>query len=256
MLLLLAALVYYFAMSRSPASLEEGELMENSVVKIRSARSTDRTAIALATLAVFASGCTTVNPYTKETQTSKVVKGAGIGAAAGAVVGLLAHGDKLKGALIGAGVGAVAGGGVGYYMDVQEAKLRQKLEGTGVSVTRMGDNITLNMPSSITFALNSADLNAQFYNALDGVGMVLKEYEKTVIEVAGHTDGSGSDQYNQALSERRAQSVSSYLASHGVKSQRLMPIGAGEAHPVASNDTEAGRAQNRRVELTIVPITK
>ena len=200
--------------------------------------------------------CTTVNPYTREEQTSKAAKGAGIGAAAGAVVGLLTKGDKLQNALIGAGVGALAGGGVGYYMDVQEAKLRQKLEGTGVSVTRMGDNITLNMPSSITFALNSADLNAQFYNALEGVSMVLKEYDKTVIEVAGHTDSTGSEQYNQALSERRAQSVASYLSTHGVSGQRLMTVGAGEGHPVASNDTEQGRAANRRVELTIVPVTK
>jgi outer membrane protein OmpA-like peptidoglycan-associated protein len=200
--------------------------------------------------------CSTVNPYTREQQTSKAAKGAGIGAAAGAVVGLLTKGDKLQNALIGAGVGALAGGGVGYYMDVQEAKLRQRLEGTGVSVTRMGDNITLNMPSNITFALNSSDLNAQFFNALDGVSMVLKEYDKTVIEVAGHTDSSGSDQYNQALSERRAQAVAGYLSSHGVKTQRLITIGAGEGHPVASNDTETGRAQNRRVEMTIVPVTK
>ena len=210
--------------------------------------------IAAALIAVAA--CETVNPYTRETQTSKAAKGAGIGAAAGAVVGLLTKGDKLQNALIGAGVGALAGGGVGYYMDVQEAKLRQRLEGTGVSVTRMGDNITLNMPSNITFALNSSDLNAQFFNALDGVSMVLKEYDKTVIEVAGHTDSSGSDQYNQSLSERRAQAVAGYLGSHGVKTQRLITIGAGEGHPVASNDTEQGRAANRRVELTIVPVTK
>jgi outer membrane protein OmpA-like peptidoglycan-associated protein len=229
--------------------------MENTVAKIRVGRSMASTAIVVTTLAMFV-GCTTINPYTRETQTSKAAKGAGIGAAAGAVVGLLSHGDKLKGALIGAGVGALAGGGVGYYMDVQEAKLRQQLEGTGVTVTRMGDNITLNMPSSITFALNSSDLNSQFYSALDGVDLVLKEYEKTVIEVAGHTDSSGSDQYNQALSERRAQSVAAYLSGHGVKQQRLITIGAGEAHPVASNDNEAGRAQNRRVELTIVPVTK
>jgi len=209
-----------------------------------------------AAVLVGVAACTTVNPYTRETQTSKAAKGAGIGAAAGAVVGLLTKGDKLQNALIGAGVGALAGGGVGYYMDVQEAKLRQRLEGTGVSVTRMGDNITLNMPSNITFALNSADLNAQFFSALDGVSMVLKEYDKTVIEVAGHTDSSGSDQYNQALSERRAQAVAGYLSSHGVKTQRLMTIGAGEGHPVASNDTEQGRSANRRVELTIVPVTK
>lgn len=201
-------------------------------------------------------GCTTVNPYTREQQTSKVVKGAGIGAAAGAVIGLLTKGDKLENALIGAGVGALAGGGVGYYMDVQEAKLRQHLEGTGVSVTRVGDNITLNLPSSITFALNSADLNSQFYSALEGVTLVLKEYAKTIVEVAGHTDSTGTDQHNQALSERRAQSVASYLASHGVKSQRLITVGAGEAHPVATNDTEQGRAANRRVEMTIVPVTK
>ena len=207
-------------------------------------------------VACLTAGCTTVNPYTRETQTSKAVKGAGIGAAVGAVAGLLTKGDKLENALIGAGVGALAGGGVGYYMDVQEAKLRQKLEGTGVSVTRVGDNITLNMPSSITFALNSSDLNSQFYNALGGVAMVLKEYNKTVIEVAGHTDSSGSDQYNQQLSERRASSVANYLTSQGVSQQRLMTVGAGESHPVASNDNEAGRAQNRRVEMTIVPVTK
>lgn len=215
-----------------------------------------RSVVAATALVAFIGGCTTINPYTREQQTSKAVKGAGIGAAAGAVVGLLTKGDKLQNALIGAGVGAIAGGGVGYYMDVQEAKLRQKLEGTGVSVTRMGDNITLNMPSSITFALNSSDLNAQFYNALDGVSMVLKEYEKTVVEVAGHTDSSGTDQYNQALSERRAQSVASYLGSHGVSSKRLITVGAGESRPVASNDTEQGRAANRRVELTIVPVTQ
>ena len=213
--------------------------------------------VAVVAAAVFAvAGCETVNPYTQETQTSKAAKGAGIGAAAGAVVGLLTKGDKLQNALIGAGVGALAGGGVGYYMDVQEKKLRDRMAGTGVTVTRMGDNITLNMPSNITFALNSADLNQQFFNALDGVSMVLKEYDKTVIEVAGHTDSSGSDQYNQALSERRAQAVAGYLGSHGVKTQRLITIGAGEAHPVASNDTEQGRSQNRRVELTIVPVTK
>ena len=213
--------------------------------------------VAVTAAAVFAvAACQTVNPYTRETQTSKAAKGAGIGAAAGAVIGLLTKGDKLQNALIGAGVGALAGGGVGYYMDVQEAKLRQRLEGTGVSVTRMGDNITLNMPSNITFALNSSDLNANFFSALDGVSLVLKEYDKTVIEVAGHTDSSGSDQYNQSLSERRAQAVSGYLSSHGVKTQRLIPIGAGEGHPVASNDTEQGRAANRRVELTIVPVTK
>jgi outer membrane protein OmpA-like peptidoglycan-associated protein len=230
--------------------------MDTKILNTRTIASGRVRAIGMAVvLMAFISACSTVNPYTREQQTSKAAKGAGIGAAAGAVVGLLTKGDKLQNALIGAGVGAIAGGGVGYYMDVQEAKLRQQLEGTGVSVTRMGDNITLNMPSSITFALNSADLNAQFYNALNGVTMVLKEYNKTVIEVAGHTDSSGSDQYNMQLSERRAQSVASYLSSQGVQSSRLMTVGAGETRPVASNDTEQGRSANRRVEMTIVPVT-
>ncbi|MFO7305498.1 MAG: OmpA family protein [Gammaproteobacteria bacterium] len=213
--------------------------------------------MSIGALLVFAaSGCTTVNPYTRETQTSKAVKGAGIGAAAGAVAGLLTKGDKLENALIGAGVGALAGAGVGYYMDVQEAKLRQRLEGTGVSVTRIGNNITLNMPGHITFAVNSADLNARFFNVLDGVALVLKEYDKTVVEVAGHTDSTGSDAYNLQLSQRRAEAVASYLVSQGIKRERLITVGAGEAYPIASNDTEEGRAANRRVELTIVPVTK
>ena len=216
----------------------------------------NRSVVVAFSMALTLSACSTINPYTQEQQTSKAAKGAAIGAAAGAVVGLLTKGDKLQNALIGAGVGGLAGGGVGYYMDVQEAKLRQKLQGTGVSVTRIGDNITLNLPSGITFASDSADLNAQFFNVLDGVNLVLKEYDKTVIEVAGHTDSTGTDQYNQALSERRAQSVAGYLASHGVKSQRLITIGAGESRPIASNDTDQGRSANRRVELTIVPITK
>lgn len=205
---------------------------------------------------VVAAGCTTVNPYTGEQQTSKAAKGAGIGAAAGAVVGLLTKGDKLQNAMIGAGVGAMAGGGVGYYMDVQEKKLRDKLAGTGVSVTRNGDNITLNLPSNVTFASNSSDLNGQFFTTLDGVGMVLKEYNKTVVEVAGHTDSTGSEEYNNQLSLRRAQTVANYLSTRGVKQERLMTVGAGEAHPVASNDTEQGKQLNRRVELTIVPVTQ
>ena len=221
--------------------------MENQSVKL--------SVIALAIM-TFGAGCTTLNPYTGEQQTSKAVKGATIGAVAGAVAGLLTKGDKLDNALIGAGVGALAGGGVGYYMDVQEKKLRDKLAGTGVSVTRNGDNITLNLPSNVTFGSNSADLNSGFYNTLDGVSLVLKEYDKTVIEVAGHTDNTGSEQYNKALSERRASTVAGYLASHGIKQARLLTVGAGEAYPVATNGSEAGRAQNRRVELTIVPVTK
>ena len=204
-------------------------------------------------IVVLGTACTTVNPYTNEQQTSKAVKGAAIGAGVGIVAGLLTGGNDLRNAAVGAGIGAIAGGGVGAYMDVQEAKLRQKMQGTGVTVTRNGDNITLNMPGNITFASNSADLNAQFFSALDGVDMVLKEYDKTMIEIAGHTDSTGSLQLNQSLSERRAQAVAAYLSSRGLASGRIITVGAGPSHPVASNDTPAGRQQNRRVELTVVP---
>jgi outer membrane protein OmpA-like peptidoglycan-associated protein len=141
-------------------------------------------------------------------------------------------------------------------MDVQEAKLRQQLQGTGVSVTRMGDNITLNMPGNITFQTDSADLNSSFFSVLDSVSLVLKEYEKTIVEVAGHTDSTGTDQYNQALSERRAQTVATYLGGKGVMQQRMITVGAGENRPVATNDTVDGRQLNRRVELTLTPITQ
>lgn len=206
----------------------------------------------LATL-ITTSACTTINPYTGEQQTSKAAKGAAIGAGVGIVAGLLTGGNDLRNAAVGAGIGAIAGGSVGGYMDVQEAKLRQKMQGTGVTVARNGDNITLNMPGSITFATNSADLNAQFYSALDGVDLVLKEYDKTMIEIAGHTDSTGSAALNQSLSERRAQSVAAYLTSRGLVSKRILTVGAGPSRPIASNDTPEGRQQNRRVELTIVP---
>jgi len=216
-------------------------------------------AIATATLAaLLTTACTTLDPYTREEKVSNAAKGAAIGAAAGAAVGLITGDDsaeRKKRALILAGVGAVAGGGIGYYMDQQEMKLRQRLEGTGVSVTRIDDNITLNMPGNVTFAFNSGDINAQFYPILDSVAVVLEEFDKTFVEVAGHTDSVGSTDYNQQLSERRASSVASYLTSRQVDSQRLITVGAGENYPIATNATAAGQAQNRRVELTIVPVT-
>jgi len=140
-------------------------------------------------------------------------------------------------------------------MDRQEMKLRQTLEGTGVSVTRMGDNITLNMPGNITFAVDSSDISANFYAVLDSVALVLDEFDQTLVEVAGHTDSTGAEQYNQQLSLRRADSVAAYLRSRKVAGDRLMIVGAGETYPVASNETAAGRQLNRRVEITIVPLT-
>jgi outer membrane protein OmpA-like peptidoglycan-associated protein len=151
-------------------------------------------------------------------------------------------------------VGALAGGAVGAYQDRQEAALRRDLAGSGVDVVRQGDNITLNMPGNITFAFDSANLQPQFQPVLNNVAQTLNEYNQTVIEVAGHTDSVGSDAYNQKLSVDRANSVAGYLSSRGVGMQRMIVTGAGETRPVASNDTEAGRAQNRRVEITIVPV--
>ena len=181
-----------------------------------------------------------------------------IGAAAGAVAGLVSGDDAVERrqhALILAGVGALAGGAVGYYMDRQEAELRAELQGSGVSVTRQGDNITLNMPGNVTFAHDSADLSPAFFDVLNSVSKVMDKFDKTVVEVAGHTDSTGSDAYNQRLSERRAASVASYLRSQGVDGQRLITVGMGEALPVADNSTAAGREANRRVEITMVPVT-
>lgn len=207
---------------------------------------------------LFLGGCQTMDPYTRESKTASATKGATIGAIAGAVVGI-ASGDSAKErrrrALIGAGVGGLAGGGIGYYMDQQEMKLRQQLEGTGVSVTRHGDNITLNMPSNITFGTNESAVRPDFAAVLDSVALVLKEYSKTLIEVAGHTDSTGAAGYNQLLSERRADSVASHLRRSGIDDRRIITRGYGKDYPIASNSTPAGREQNRRVELTLVPLT-
>ena len=202
--------------------------------------------------------CTTLDPYTREEGVAHAQRQAVIGAAVGGAVGLITGDssvERKKRALVGAGLGALAGAGVGNYMDRQEAKLRAELERTGVSVTRDGDNITLNMPGNITFATNSSDLNANFYDVLNSVSMVLAEFDKTVIEIAGHTDSTGDTAYNQALSERRAASVASYLGTRNIRTDRIITVGAGETHPIATNDTDAGRQANRRVELTLVPLT-
>lgn len=215
-------------------------------------------AAALLTLTVLA-GCTTLDPYTREEKTSNTAKGAAIGAVAGAVIGIATGDDsseRRERALIGAGIGGLSGAAIGNYMDRQEAELRRRLEGTGVSVTRHGDNITLNMPGNVTFATDSASLDAGFFEVLDSVALVLEEYDQTLIEVAGHTDSTGPESYNQDLSERRADAVSRYLASQGVNAERMLVRGYGELYPIASNDSASGREQNRRVELTLVPIER
>jgi outer membrane protein OmpA-like peptidoglycan-associated protein len=207
----------------------------------------------------FASGCSTINPYTGESQTSKASSGAAIGAAAGAIIGAITGDNghqRRQRALIGAGIGALAGGSVGFYMDQQEAKLREQLRGTGVSVTRSGDHIILNMPGNVTFETDSADLKPQFFGVLDSVGLVIAEYNKTLVEVSGHTDNTGSETHNQALSERRASTVAHYLRGRQVDEMRVLIFGFGEARPIATNGTAEGRRANRRVEIELVPITE
>ncbi|MEA5445444.1 OmpA family protein [Gammaproteobacteria bacterium AB-CW1] len=202
--------------------------------------------------------CTTLDPYTGEEQRARATTGTVVGAVTGAILGAATASDRRerqRRMLIGAGVGALSGGAVGAYMDRQEAELRERLEGTGVSVTRDGDQIHLNMPGDITFDFDSDAVRSEFYEVLDSVAVVLEEFDQTVVEVAGHTDSTGAASYNQRLSERRAQSVSRYLLSQGLIEERMLVVGYGEDQPVASNDTEEGRRQNRRVELTLVPVT-
>jgi outer membrane protein OmpA-like peptidoglycan-associated protein len=207
-------------------------------------------------MAVGLAGCAGMQTAATSPEYQKTRQGAGIGAAVGAVVGLLSKGDKFENAMIGAAIGGLAGGAIGNYQDRQEAKLRQQLAGTGVDVVRNGDDITLAMPGNITFATNSAELSPSFHAVLDKVGQTLAEFDQTIVEVAGHTDSTGSRAYNMTLSERRAQSVAGYLTGRGVPAKRLITVGAGPDHPVAGNDTPEGRQQNRRVELTIVPVEK
>jgi outer membrane protein OmpA-like peptidoglycan-associated protein len=202
--------------------------------------------------------CQTVDPYTGEQKLSKTASGAGIGAALGAGLGAVignntGDGNAGQGALIGAALGAGLGGGIGNYMDRQEAAIRAELEGTGVSVTRNGNNIILNMPHDITFDVADDRLRSDFGRTLNSVAIVLRKFDKTLINVDGHTDSDGGADYNQALSERRAASVARFIESRGVNGQRLIVRGYGEARPIASNNSSAGKAQNRRVELHIAP---
>ncbi len=206
--------------------------------------------------AILLAGCATSDPYGGQTQRSSTAMGTGIGAAIGAAAGALS-GDgstsRRDRALIGAAVGAAAGAGVGAYMDRQEQQLRDNLQGSRIEIDRRGDDIVLNMPSSVTFGFDSAELTADARSALNEVANVLTQYTDTRVNIAGHTDSTGDASYNQRLSERRAQSVGNYLSQNGVSSMRLNTMGYGANQPVASNATEQGRAQNRRVEITLTP---
>lgn len=208
--------------------------------------------IAVAAAGIMATACTTIDSQTGETVRNNTGTGALIGAIGGAVLGSAAGGDDRRNAVIGAGIGALAGAAIGNYMDRQEAALRERMRGTGVAVTRTAENeIALTMPSDITFAFDRADVQPQFMGAIQSVARNLADFSSTTVDVVGHTDSIGSDAYNQGLSQRRADSVARALIGNGVQPVRIVAVGRGETQPVASNASEAGRAQNRRVELRV-----
>lgn len=178
------------------------------------------------------------------------------GAILGAGAGMMAGGDDKRNAAIGAAVGAVAGAGVGVYMDKQEEKLRQQTAGTGIEIERQGDQLALTMPSGITFRQGSAEIDPSFFQALNSVSSTLVEYPSTAVDIRGHASSEGDRGFNQRLSQQRADAVRNYLMNQGVQSVRMSAIGMGIDYPVADNSTEAGRVQNRRVEIILTPVTE
>ncbi len=215
------------------------------------------TAVALiATLTL--GGCATYTGQTNDPNDPNRTRNAAlIGAGIGAVAGLLSGGnatERRQRALVGVGVGGLAGGAVGAYQDRQEAELRRQTAGTGIEVSRDGDVIKLNLPDGVTFDFGKANLKPQFYPALDNVANTLAQYNQTIVEVSGHTDSVGSDAANQTLSVQRANSVGNYLIGKGLVRERFEIVGFGETQPVASNDTDSGRALNRRVEIRVLPL--
>jgi outer membrane protein OmpA-like peptidoglycan-associated protein len=210
-----------------------------------------RTVSCALVLALVLQACTTINPYTGEQQTSRAVQYGAIGAVVCGLIGAAESGQRARNAA--AGCGAI-GAGVGAYMDVQEAELRQELAGSGVQVIRNGDRLDLVMPGNVTFDTNEYAIRSQFYPVLDSVSTVLAKYTDTQMQINGHTDSTGALDFNYTLSERRATSVADYLSSRGVDGTRIFINGLGPDQPIASNDTSSGRASNRRVELQIVAV--
>jgi outer membrane protein OmpA-like peptidoglycan-associated protein len=195
--------------------------------------------------------CTTINPYTGQQQTSNAVRYGAIGGVVCGLIGAAESSRRARNAALGCGA---IGAGVGAYMDAQEAELRAELEGSGVQVPRNGDELNLIMPGNVTFDTDEYAIRSNFYPVLDSVAQVLYKFTDTNLVVTGHTDSTGSKDYNYNLSNRRASSVANYLATRGVTQSRLISQGMGPDEPIASNDSEAGRAQNRRVELQIVAV--
>ncbi|KTT74688.1 OmpA family protein [Sphingomonas endophytica] len=214
-------------------------------------------AAALACVSLVAVSACTTDPETGDRRLSKTAIGGIGGALGGYLLGDLVGGRRDRAEkILGAGIGGIAGAAVGSYMDKQERELRERTRGTDVQVTRQGDDLLLNIPSGINFAYNSATVQPQFRATLDKVASILSEYNQTYIDVYGFTDSTGSEEYNLDLSQRRALAVADYLSSRGVQPARIATRGFGEAEPIASNETDAGRAANRRVEIKIVPVSQ
>ena len=201
--------------------------------------------------------CTTTDPYSSTPRRNNTGTGVIAGAIGGAVLGYLTNTSNSeegrKNALIGAGIGALGGGAVGAYMDRQQRELEAQLSGSGVGVARQGDNLVLRMPSDVTFASNQSSINPAFNATLDDVAAVLNRYDQSVVDIIGHADSDGAEDYNLNLSRQRASSVAQYLVNRNVLADRLYVDGRGESQPVASNATAEGKAQNRRVEILIRP---
>ncbi|MEP9389418.1 OmpA family protein [Mesorhizobium sp. KR9-304] len=213
--------------------------------------------IAVLAAAALAGACST-DPYTGEQKVSNTAGGAAIGAGLGALAGMAVGGSRnaqRNAVLIGAGLGALTGGAIGATMDKNEAELRAQLQGTGVSVTRVGDQVVLNMPSDITFDIDRDAIKPSFRQTLNSVAIVLNRYQQTVVDIFGNTDSTGSDAHNQDLSQRRALAVANYLNQQGVDSRRFAVTGFGSSRPIATNSTAEGRALNRRVEIQLSPLT-
>ena len=220
-------------------------------MKIRRVMMSSLCAVSLVSL----SACVT-DPNTGERKVSRTAIGGIGGALGGALLGGLIGGKT--GRIVGAGIGGVAGGVIGYQKDKQIKELREQTAGTGVDVTETdnGQAILVNLPNGVTFDVDSSAVKPGFRDTLDRVAASLVQYPNSLIDVYGHTDSTGSDAYNQGLSERRARAVADYLTSRGVGYARVRSQGFGEMQPIASNDTEEGRSANRRVEIKIVPISQ
>ena len=216
--------------------------------------------VAVASIAaLMAAACTTTDPYSSTPRRNNTGTGVIAGALGGALLGYLTNTNNpdegRTNALIGAGVGALAGGAIGNYMDRQQRELEQQLSGSGVGVTRQGDNLVLVMPGDVTFDTNQSSIQGRFHAVLDDVASVFNRYDQSLVDIIGHADSDGSDSYNLDLSRRRAESVAAYLNQRGVDANRIYYEGRGESQPIASNATADGKAQNRRVEILIRPFT-